>query len=145
MISSLTAAESINWSVAVFEKEFKVRDAFNRVLKPGDTVLIPCRIIDVSPTPDYCNVSVETLGGRSPDGNKDRFSAINTKQLIRANKGDATAFTVLNDSGKDYLGPDRETLSISASEVGRLEDVLPTSEVGRRVPPDSQLKDVLPL
>lgn len=51
-------------------------------LKKGDTVLIPAIITELSPGEDYCNVSLETVSGRRPDGAKERFSAINTGVLV---------------------------------------------------------------
>jgi hypothetical protein len=47
-------------------------------LKVGDLVMIPARITNLSEsTPDYCNVSAESLHGRRPDGAKETF-CINT-------------------------------------------------------------------
>ena len=65
-----------------------MHDAKGRPLKAGDVVLIPAVVTDVSAAEDYCNVSVETLLGRRPDGAKERISAINTGVLLRANDGD---------------------------------------------------------
>lgn len=65
-----------------------MHDAKGRPLKVGDIVLIPAKITQVSPTEDYCNVSVETTHGRRPDGAKEQVSAINTGVLLRSNDGD---------------------------------------------------------
>jgi len=65
-----------------------MHDALGRELKIGDYVLIPARITDLSPGEDYCNVSVETISGRRPDGNKEKISAINTGVLYRNNERD---------------------------------------------------------
>jgi len=52
-------------------------------LRVGDIVMIPGRVTQLSEsTPDYCNVSVESLHGRRPDGMKEHFSAINTGVLV---------------------------------------------------------------
>lgn len=51
-------------------------------LKVGDVVLIPAIIKSLSPSEEYCNVSVETLHGRRPDGIPETFSAINTAVLV---------------------------------------------------------------
>ena len=51
-------------------------------LKKGDRVLIPAVITEIHPTEEYCNVSLETVHGRRPDGQKERFSAINTAVTI---------------------------------------------------------------
>ncbi len=61
-----------------------MHDVFGTPLKVGDLVFIPCRVTHLcESTPDYCNVTVETLHGRRPDGEKSVFSAINTAQLER--------------------------------------------------------------
>ena len=65
-----------------------MHDAKGRPLKLGDFVMIPARITQLSPQEDYCNVSVETLFGRRPDGQKERVHAINTGVLVRAEPGD---------------------------------------------------------
>lgn len=69
-----------------------MHDAIGRELKVDDIVLIPARITELFATEDYCNVSLETLYGRRPDGAKERISAINTGVLLRANDGDENAF-----------------------------------------------------
>jgi hypothetical protein len=51
-------------------------------LKVGDVVLLPGRITQLSEgTADYCNVSVESLEGRRPDGAKETL-CINTGVLV---------------------------------------------------------------
>lgn len=65
-----------------------MHDAKNRALKVGDTILIPARITQLSPTEDWCNVSAESILGRRPDGAKETFHAINTGVTLRANAGD---------------------------------------------------------
>ena len=51
-------------------------------LKKGDQVLIPAIITELHPTEDYCNVSLESVEGRRPDGLKEHFGAINTAILV---------------------------------------------------------------
>lgn len=51
-------------------------------LKMGDLVLIPAKITSLNAGEDYCNVSVETVHGRRPDGAKETMSAINTGVLV---------------------------------------------------------------
>ena len=56
-------------------------------LKVGDHVLIPAIITDLCQgSEEYCNVSVETLHGRRPDGDKEKMSAINTGVLVLHNR-----------------------------------------------------------
>lgn len=51
-------------------------------LKVGDTVLIPAVVTSLGGGEDYCNVGVETVHGRRPDGMKEHMSAINTAVLV---------------------------------------------------------------
>lgn len=50
-------------------------------LKFGDKVMFVGTITQLSATDDYCNVSVESVIGRRPDGAKEVLSAINTGVL----------------------------------------------------------------
>lgn len=68
-----------------------MHDHKGRALKVGDHVLISANVTEISATRDYCNVTVESVLGRLPDGAKERISAINTNVLARANKGDDNA------------------------------------------------------
>lgn len=65
-----------------------MHDAKNRELKVGDKVLIPALVTQLSPTEDFCNVGVQTVYGRRPDGQPETMGAINTGVLLRANDGD---------------------------------------------------------
>ena len=65
-----------------------MHDAKGRPLSVGDVVLIPAKVTQVSATEEYCNVSVQSILGRRPDGMKENISAINTAVLLRANTGD---------------------------------------------------------
>ena len=65
-----------------------MHDAKGRELKQGDRVVIVGVVTQVSSTENYCNVSVESVLGRRPDGAKETMSAINTGVLLRANAGD---------------------------------------------------------
>lgn len=51
-------------------------------LKVGDLVMIPGKVTQLSPGEDFCNVGVETVHGRRPDGMKENFYAINTAVLV---------------------------------------------------------------
>jgi len=50
-------------------------------LRKGDRVMVECVIEDLLPGDDYCNVTLETVSGRRPDGDKEHISAINTGVL----------------------------------------------------------------
>lgn len=65
-----------------------MHDAKGRELKAGDKVLIPATVKTLGGGEDYCNVGVETVFGRRPDGAKESMLAINTGVLLRANPGD---------------------------------------------------------
>lgn len=65
-----------------------MHDAKGRPLKEGDRVLIPGRITSTCATDEFCNVTVESLIGRRPDGSKETFSGFNAGVVLRANDGD---------------------------------------------------------
>ncbi len=63
-------------------------------LSVGDTVVIYGKIKSLSEgTPDYCNVSVESIHGRRPDGAKETMSAINTGVLTLVEKAKVPPLT----------------------------------------------------
>lgn len=69
-----------------------MHDVNGTPLKKGDHVLIPCVITDLSDgTEEFCNVDVETEFGRRPDGRTEKFSAINTGQIILLRRKDTEA------------------------------------------------------
>lgn len=51
-------------------------------LKKGDVVLIPAVVKDLQAGDEYCNVSLESVHGRRPDGLKETVYAINTGVLV---------------------------------------------------------------
>ena len=65
-----------------------MHDARGKALKKGDLVLVPAKIVEVSEGPDYCNVTIESQIGRRPDGQKERWSALNTGVLIKVSPND---------------------------------------------------------
>ncbi len=71
-------------------------DAKGREVKPGDLVLVPFKIKEVYQTQDFCNVNLETVATMPPEHKfKTDLSAVNTKMLIRANRGDELDFEVI--------------------------------------------------
>ena len=74
-----------------------MHDANNKPLKVGDVVLVPAVITSLSEgTEDYCNVSVQSVYGRRPDGMKETMSAINTGVMMRYNKEDTIAYDAVD-------------------------------------------------
>lgn len=65
-----------------------MHDANGTKLEVGDKVMIPAVITELYATEDYCNVAVETTLGRRPDGQKERFSSINTGVLVKVSGKD---------------------------------------------------------
>lgn len=59
-----------------------MHDKNGHPLNVGDTVVILAKITQISATPDFCNVSLETTYGRRPDGAKERISSINTGVMV---------------------------------------------------------------
>lgn len=65
-----------------------MHDAKGRPLKAGDHVLIPAVVTELYETEDYCNVQLQTVIGRRPDGLLETIGAINTGVILRSNDGD---------------------------------------------------------
>ena len=63
------------------EEKNLMHDRNGKPLAKGDKVIIEAVITDLSATEDYCNVSLESVHGRRPDGMKETFNAINTGVL----------------------------------------------------------------
>jgi hypothetical protein len=55
-----------------------MHDRTGKPLRKGDRVTILCVITDLNATEDFCNVSMETVYGRRPDGAKEHVNSINT-------------------------------------------------------------------
>lgn len=55
-----------------------MHDRNGQLLAKGDKVIVEAVITDLSATEDYCNVTLETVYGRRPDGAKEHIHAINT-------------------------------------------------------------------
>jgi len=81
-----------------------MHDANGTPLKVGDIVNIPCVIQQVQATDDFCNIFLETILGRRPDGQKDHFGAINTAQVVLVSRAAIP------------VGPDGPPLPYPASE-----------------------------
>lgn len=59
-----------------------MHDVNGTELKKGDVVLLPCRIEELHPGDDFCNVTLRSLHSRRPDGAIESISAINTGVLV---------------------------------------------------------------
>lgn len=57
-------------------------------LKVGDVITVEYQITSVSPGPDYCNITAQSIDGRKPDGLKECFSGNSAVAVlqIRANE-----------------------------------------------------------
>lgn len=82
-----------------------MHDAVGRELKVGDKVVMLGEVTQLSPTEDYCNVSVKSDLGRRPDGLAENISAINTGVLLRNNPGDQT-YDLADDGQLQPENPD---------------------------------------
>jgi hypothetical protein len=58
-----------------------MHDRTGKPLNIGDKVTILAIITRLGQSEEYCNVSLETVYGRKPDGQKEGISAINTAVL----------------------------------------------------------------
>lgn len=61
-----------------------MHDRNGKALHVGDQVMIQCVVKDLQAGEDYCNVSLETVHGRRPDGAKEHIGAINTGVVEKA-------------------------------------------------------------
>lgn len=64
-----------------------MHDANGKLLAVGDTVHIPCVILELSPGEETCNCSLETVLGRRPDRRKERYGSTNTGQVVWVEPG----------------------------------------------------------
>lgn len=56
-------------------------DVNGKVLAVGDEVILRAKVTTVCPGEEYCNISIESVHGRKPDGLKETMSAINAAVL----------------------------------------------------------------
>lgn len=71
-----------------------MHDCKGRPIVVGDTVLVPFKVVTTYATEEYCNVSLETVASMFPGTAKTSLT-VNTQQVIRANDGDDTSYTLL--------------------------------------------------
>lgn len=64
-----------------------MHDANGTALTKGDIVLIEAEITELSPSEEYCNVSLKTVLGRRPDGLPENLQAFNTGVMVLKRKG----------------------------------------------------------
>jgi len=64
-------------------------DKRGRLIEAGDIVSVQFRVLSVCANDDYCNVSLETVDGMPPSGNKTQLSAINTRQVEKVDVSDS--------------------------------------------------------
>lgn len=57
-----------------------MHDKSGKPLKIGDLVMVPCRVKDVSPDNEFCNITVETEYAMPGNGTKN-VVVLNTKQV----------------------------------------------------------------
>lgn len=60
-----------------------MHDANGTKLEVGDRVFLPAVVTHLSPSEEFCNVSIESVVGRRPDGDKETISSINTGVLVK--------------------------------------------------------------
>jgi hypothetical protein len=59
-------------------------DVKNNLLSVGDEVLVRCKVTALCEGEDYCNVTMESVHGRRPDGLKETLYSINTGVVEKA-------------------------------------------------------------
>lgn len=93
-----------------------MHDAKGRPLKAGDLVLVPCRVKETNATEDYCNVTLETVFGRRPDGMVEHIGGINTAVTLRANAGDENDITELQPQPQPQPEPQPDSAPEAKAE-----------------------------
>jgi hypothetical protein len=59
-----------------------MHDRNGKALKAGDLVNVPCVVKHLGGVENFCNVELETVNGRRPDGKKETISAINSGVVL---------------------------------------------------------------
>ncbi len=84
-------------------------------LKPGDLVLIACKVLTVSPEANYCNLSVETVEGRKPDDRKEMIT-LNAAVVEKVSEADGFAAPIdVNGSPQAAAIGDGSLIDLGAS------------------------------
>lgn len=81
-----------------------MHDRTGKPLQKGDKVSILATITHLDPTEDYCNVSIETVYGQRPDGNKACISAINTAVMDKVDDSAESSVPFDDDDGAATVG-----------------------------------------
>lgn len=77
-----------------------MKDAKGQPIEVGDTVIVPCRVVDVQ----GMNLGIEAIGSvpageMSSDGTID----MHPSQVVRSNDGDDTSFRIVRDGDKTLI------------------------------------------
>lgn len=80
-----------------------MHDCKGRELKVGDRVMVPCEVVSIQATADYCNASMKTLATMGPEHRYKTYITLNTQMLLRANEGDDLTFTHVVEGTKETL------------------------------------------
>lgn len=96
-----------------------MHDALGRPLLVGSRVLIPAIVTAISPSEEYCNVTVLSVLGRRPDALKETISSINTGVMFRANDGEVLPPRVFDG---DLSFPAASDLKASAGGTDSVQD-----------------------
>lgn len=68
-----------------------MHDRNGTLLKQGDVVMVPMTVKTLNEGEDFCNLSLESLHGRRPDGLKEQVYAINTGVVVLYQRADEQA------------------------------------------------------
>lgn len=59
-----------------------MHDRNNTLLLTGDIVMLPARVVALGGGDDFCNVQLETVYGRRPDGLRENLYSVNTGCVV---------------------------------------------------------------
>lgn len=91
-------------------------DAKGQELKPGDRVIVPFTVLQIIQTEDFCNLQLETCTTMPPEHKfKTALSAINAKQVLRANSGDDLSFRVQHNGAESKLCSNNQVIAMETN------------------------------
>lgn len=82
-----------------------IEDAQGRPLKPGDIVLIPCKIAELQAREGSCSLTLVPQIDSTLDIPTGLLRGIDAKQVLRKNEGDLVDYKLDTSSGKVTVEP----------------------------------------
>ncbi len=88
--------------------------------------MVPFKVKAMHLTENYCNLDLETCATMPPEHNsKTHFSNVNSRMVLRANKGDDTSFAVLSRGRGEFHIIEQREAEDSVTGPERIETGIP--------------------